>query len=136
MPSYPQPSDISVKIIALEESALNEWNRGNPSGYLDVSTDNVRYFDPYLDRPLDGLQELKEYFEPVRGQIHGRYEMFNVKVQAASEIAVLSYNLIAYVGDETVKWNCTQVYRLTKNDQWKIIQTHWSFIKPELKAVP
>lgn len=134
IPSYPQPADISAKIIALEESALDEWNRGNPSGYLDISAIDVVYFDPYLERPLHGLHELKDYFEPIRGQINGRYEMFNVKVQSTSEIAVLTFNLIAYVGDETVKWNCTQVYRFEKNSQWRIIQTHWSFIKPELKA--
>ena len=133
MLSYP-PSDVSAKIIALEQLALNEWNRGNPNGYLDLSADDVIYFDPYLERPLHGLHELKQYFEPVRGQIHGRYEMFNIEVQSASEIAVLAFNLIAYVGDETTKWNCTQVYRLTKNNKWKIIQTHWSFIKPELKT--
>jgi ketosteroid isomerase-like protein len=48
-------------------------------------------------------------------------------------MAVLTFNLFSYVGDKASKWNCTEVYRLEKNGHWKIIQTHWSFIKHNLK---
>jgi len=40
--------------------------------------------------------------------------------------------LISYTGEIEYKWNCTEVYRLD-NDGWKIIQTHWSFTKPDIK---
>jgi ketosteroid isomerase-like protein len=133
--SYSQSAiaETSAKIIALEKAALDKWNQGDPGGYIDLSADDVVYFDPYLEQRLDGLQALKNYYEPIRGQINARYEMLNPKVQLVNEMAVLTFNLISYEGEKVLKWNCTEVYRLEKNDQWKIVQTHWSFIKPELK---
>lgn len=134
--SYSQNASelISAKIIGLEKkAALDQWNQGNPSGYLDLSAEDVVYFDPYLDQRLDGLQALKNYYEPIRGKIKARYEMLNPKVQLVNEMAVLTFNLVSYEGEKIIRWNCTEVYRLERNDHWKIIQTHWSFIKPELK---
>jgi len=56
--------------------------------------------------------------------------MFHPKVVATTKMAVLTFNLDSYEGDKVYKWNCTEVYRLEPNGQWKIVQTHWSFIKP------
>ncbi len=126
-------TDLSATIIALEKSALKKWNNGDPGGYLDISAAEVVYFDPYTEQRLDGLESLKKYYEPIKGQIRARYEMLNPKVQATSDMAVLTFNLYSYEGDRVVKWNCTEVYRLENGGNWKIIQTHWSFIKPELK---
>lgn len=127
-------SDLSLTIIALEKSALEKWNNGDPGGYLDASADDVVYFDPFTELRVDGLEALKKYYEPIKGQVHvSRYEMLNPKVQAVNEMAVLTFNLFSYEGGNVYKWNCTEVYRLEKSGQWKIIQTHWSFIKPELK---
>ncbi|MCW5911357.1 MAG: nuclear transport factor 2 family protein [Cyclobacteriaceae bacterium] len=131
--SFSQTTDtgISETIIALEKAALEKWNQGDPGGYLNLSADDVTYFDPYTDHRLDGLEALKIYYEPVKGQIHvSRYEMLNPKVTATNTMAVLTFNLHSYAGDNVSKWNCTEVYRLEPNGQWKIVQTHWSFIKP------
>ena len=79
-------ADLSATIIALEKSALEKWNRGDPSGYLDLSADDVAYFDPFTEHRLDGLEALKKYYEPIKGQIQdSKYEMFNPKVTATSE---------------------------------------------------
>ena len=135
MTSFSQSTNLvlSENIVALEKSALEKWNRGDPDGYLDLSADDVVYFDPFTEQRLDGLDALKKYYDAIRGKINGRYEMFNTKVQSVKEMAVLTFNLFSYEGSKVVKWNCTEVYRHEKNGQWKIIQTHWSFIKPELK---
>lgn len=127
-------TDVSETIIALEKSALKKWNQGDPGGYLDISATDVVYFDPYTEQRLDGLENLRKYYEPIKGQVFAsRYEMLNPKVQATSDMAVLTFNLYSYESDREVKWNCTEVYRLEDDKYWKIIQTHWSFIKPELK---
>lgn len=124
-------TDISETIIALEKEALEKWNQGDPSGYLDLSADSVTYFDPFTEQRLDGLANLTKYYEPIKGQIHvSKYEMLNPKVTATNDMAVLTFNLHSYEADKVCKWNCTEVYRLEPNRQWKIVQTHWSFIKP------
>ena len=123
--------DISDAIIALEKGALEKWNRGDPNGYLEISADDVTYFDPFTEQRLDGLKALKQYYEPIKSQVHvSRYEMFNPNVTSTNNMAVLTFNLNSYEGDKVYKWNCTEVYRLETNGQWKIVQTHWSFIKP------
>ncbi len=132
--SYSQTTntDISETIIALEKGALEKWNHGDPSGYLDLSADDVTYFDPSLEKRLDGLDSLKKYYEPVKGQINvSRYEMLNPKVTATNNMAVLTFNLHSYIDNKVSEWNCTEVYRLESDGQWKIVHTHWSsFIKP------
>jgi len=136
MTSFSQTTneDVCETIIALEKSALEKWNQGDPSGYLDLSADEVVYFDPFTEKRLDGLEALKKYYEAIKGQVHvSKYEMLNPKVQAVNEMAVLTFNLFSYEGDKVNKWNCTEVYLLEKSGQWKIIQTHWSFIRPDLK---
>ena len=125
-------TDISQTIIALEERALEKWNQGDPSGYLDLSAEDVTYFDPFLEQRLEGLDSLKKYYEPVKGQIDvSKYEMLNPKVTAMKDMAVLTFTLHSYKSDNISKWNCTEVYRLESDGQWKIIHTHWSnFMKP------
>jgi hypothetical protein len=41
-------------------------------------------------------------------------------------MAVLTFNLFSYIGNDVSKWNCTEVYRLECDGQWKIVHTHWS----------
>lgn len=121
-------TDISDTIIALEKGALEKWNQGDPSGYLDLSSDDVTYFDPSLEQRLDGLDNLRKYYEPIRGLSHvSKYEMLNTKVAATNDMAVLTFNLHSHIDDKVSKWNCTEVYRLEQNGKWKIVQTHWSF---------
>lgn len=120
-------TDLSETIIALEKRALEKWNHGDPDGYLDLSADDVTYFDPSLEKRLDGLDNLKKYYEPVKGQVNvSRYEMLYPKVTATNDMAVLTFNLNSYVADKVYKWNCTEVYRLEQDGQWKIVHTHWS----------
>jgi ketosteroid isomerase-like protein len=124
-------TSISETIIALEKEALEKWNQGNPNAYLDISANDVNYFDPFNELRLDGLEKLKQYYEPIKGQVHvSRYEMVNPKVTATNDMAVLTFNLYSFEGSEASKWNCTEVYRLEPGGQWKIVHTHWSFIKP------
>ncbi len=135
MPSYAQEHDsISRLIIGMEKSALERWNQGDPSGFLEISANDVVYFDPMRDQRLDGLDQLTPLYEKIRGKIRAeKYEMINPKVQAVDSMAVLTYNLISYSGESQHKWNCTEVYRLEKDGRWRIIQTHWSFTNLNIK---
>ena len=58
------------------------------------------------------------------------FDMIRPVVQVAQNIAVLTFNLDSYLSDKVIKWNCTEVYKRNPDNQWKIIQTHWSYVKP------
>lgn len=120
---------IPVKILAMEKTALDRWGQGDPSGFLEISASDVVYFDPSLDRRLDGLNALTNLYESIRGRIFiDRYELVNPKVQVYGDCAILTYNYVGYNGDKIYKWNCTEVYRCQQG-RWEIIQTHWSLTK-------
>jgi len=123
----------------MEKTALERWNNGDPSGFLEISAEDVVYFDPMTERRLDGHGELTELYESLRGKIRAnRYEMIHPLVQATDSMAVLTLNLISWTDDTEHAWNCTEVYRLENDGKWKSIQTHWSLTQslPALSFLP
>lgn len=128
---------IEEKIIAMEVAALEEWNQGNPSGYLSIYAPDITYFDPFQEKRFDGLEKMTVFYESLRGQGHVEsYEMIDPVVQVTDKMAVLTYNLNSYDGKTTYRWNCTEVYRLEDDGNWKIVHNHWSFIKPLEMKLP
>ena len=129
MRSAPDPT--AEEIIRLEKAALERWGSGDPSGFLELSAEDVVYFDPFLDRRLDGFGALQAHYESIRGQVHvDRFELVNPHVQVAGEAAVLTFNYLSFnEGAVSSRWNCTEVFRRT-GSAWKLIQTHWSITHP------
>ena len=85
------------------------------------------YFDPYLEKRIDGLEALTQYYRGIWGQVRfDRFELLNPCVQVGGELAVLTFNYVSYTGEKESRWNCTEVYRHNYG-HWKIIQTHWSY---------
>lgn len=124
-------NDKKADIIALEKQALEQWNNGNPDGFINLSADDVIYIDPAFQYKLEGKKALEDYYNSIRGKIKiDKYKMINPVVQLSSEIAVLTYNYEAHRDGMIFKMNCTDVYRLYPQNQWKIIHTHWSFVQP------
>lgn len=125
-------SDVNIAstIIKLECDALDKWGKGDPSGFLEICAPDVVYFDPELDRRIDGLEALTRYYENIRGKVFfNRFELLNPVVQVVGAAAVLTFNYVSYIADgKTRPWNCTEVYRLSQN-KWRIIQTHWSYTR-------
>jgi len=123
--------DIKTTIIALEKQALKLWNNGNPDGFLELSSDDVVYFDPAFEEKFEGKNALEEYYNSFRGKNKiDSYEMIKPTVQIASESAVLAYDYEARREGQIYRMHCTEVYMLDSSGQWKIIHTHWSFILP------
>ena len=129
-------------IIARERGALDRWAAGNPDGFLDSYATDITYFDPTTDKRLEGRDVMKSRLEPARGKFKiDRFEIVDPKVQREGDVAVLTYNLLNYSrqpdGSEKagVRWNATSVYRRT-GSVWKVIHSHWSFLKPQLKDTP
>jgi ketosteroid isomerase-like protein len=135
MTATTQATDVAQTIIGMERAALERWGRGDPSGFLEISADDVVYFDPYQPRRLNGLAELRELYESIRGQVQiARFDLINPVVQAVDDMAVLTFNYVAEGTNEvTSRWNCTEVYRLD-GGTWRIIQTHWSITEPDMRS--
>ena len=124
---------IEETIIALEKAAMDAWNNGDPSPFLGLYSKDFTYFDPAHEKRLDGWNRIKELYESMRGKVKmDRFEMVNPIVQSTNTMAVLTYNLHSYSGEMLWKENCTEVYRLEENNEWKIIHSHFSITKPSI----
>lgn len=116
----------SDRIISMEKGALARWCRGDPSGFLEISAPDVVYFDPFQATRIDGLPALAAYYESLRETVSAeRWELSRPLVQFAGAAAVLTFQFTSW-GGQTVRWNCTEVYRRDP-EGWRIIQTHWAF---------
>ena len=134
--------DVARHIISLERSALDRWIRADPDGYLSLYAKEATYFDPFREKRVDGLDDLKARMAAMRGITlpftEPRYDMIDPVVHVEGNTAVLTFNLVNYgkpsgCAEETVlaRWNATEVYRKMGGD-WRIIHTHWSFTQPQL----
>ena len=122
---------IKATIIALEKQALELWNKGNPDGFLELSSDDVIYFDPVFEEKFAGKKALEEHYNGFRGKSQiDSYEMIEPVVQVTAEIAVLMYDYEARGGGNIYRMHCTEVYKSDASGKWKIIHTHWSFVMP------
>ena len=130
-------------VIALERGALDRWGKGDPEGYFAIMAPDQTYFDPTTAKRIDGQAALRELIAPFAGKIRiEKIEMIDPKVQRSGDLAVLTFNLVSSGAQMdggpkgTVRWNATEVYQ-RRNGSWKIVHSHWSYVKPALKeALP
>ena len=116
------------EVVALERAALERWGKGDPGGFLEICAPDVVYFDPSLERRIDGLAALTRYYEGLWGTVSfQRFELINPQVQVVGDAAILTFNYASYgAAGVPSRWNCTEVFR-READVWRIIQTHWSY---------
>jgi len=126
-------------IIAMERAALDRWGAGDPQGYLEIMAPEVTYFDPVQERRVDGLPAMTALLVSWTGKIKvDHYDMVSPMVQQHGDVALLTFNLVSYRrrADGTehaiAHWNSTEVYARV-NGTWRIVHSHWSFVKPDLK---
>jgi ketosteroid isomerase-like protein len=127
-----EPEKTAIEIIALERAALDRWGSGDPDGFLEISAEDVVYFDPFQPRRLNGIAELRALYDTIRGKIRvDRYELIDPKVQVDGNVAVLTFNYVSRGSEGEMRWNTTEVYRREARG-WRIIHTHWSLTQPKL----
>jgi len=105
---------------------------------VEISAEDITYVDPGLTSPILGLGDYKAYMKQVEGKVHYQgSEFIDPRVVIVGEAAVLSYNYrsseLAPEGTilSQTPWNATEVY-FRRDGQWRIVHTHWSFIKHKL----
>jgi len=125
---------IAQKVITMERVALDRWGKGDPSGFLEITEDDVSYFDPFQERRLDGLAALTVLYEQIRGKVRiDRAEVIDPRVQIIGDVGILTFQFVSQGSEGKMYWNSTEVYRCT-GESWKIVHTHWSFTKPDREA--
>jgi ketosteroid isomerase-like protein len=124
--------NVAETIVELERAALERWGQGDPGGFLEISAPGVSYFDPFIERRLDGLAALRSMYDQIRGKIHiDRFEIIEPCVQVAGDVAVLTFRFQSHGSGGSMHWNTTEVYQRDENG-WRIIHTHWAFHRPRL----
>lgn len=132
--SKPAPSPVMQQVLAKERAALDRWGKGDPGGYLEIYASDATYFDPGVEKRVDGLDALASYLGPFKGKIKvPSYDIVDPKVQSSGDLAVFTFNIVNHDAQGKVmnRWNVTEVYRRLGGD-WKIIHSHFSLTKPEL----
>lgn len=126
-------------VVAMERTALDRWGKGDPQGYLEIMADEVTYFDPMQEKRVDGGDAMRKLLAPLAGTIKvSRFDMIDPRVQQHGDSALLTFNLVSYVaqpdGQEraVARWNSSELYA-RMDGQWRIVHSHWSYVKPELK---
>ena len=117
--------------LALERAALARWCRGDPGGFVEISDDEVSYFDPFVARRIDGRTALAAYYAGLAGQISEiAWEVIDPMVTDIGDVAILSYRCRSW-GERgaMVSWNCTEVFR-RRPEGLRLIHTHWSLTAP------
>jgi len=130
------------EIVALERAALDRWVRLDPQGYLDLDAPDITYFDPQREKRLDGIEAMKAMVAPIKDIklpfTNPRYDMIGPHLQTHGDVALLTFNLVSYgtfpgKGEIVVaRWNSSEVYARLQG-KWRIIHSHWSYTKPDLK---
>lgn len=127
-------------VVAMERAALDRWGKGDPQGYLEIMANEVTYFDPMQEKRMDGLEAMRKMLAPITGKVKvSRFDMIGPKVQHHGDAALLTFNLVSYVaqpdGKEraVARWNSSELYARV-DGQWRIVHSHWSYTKPELKV--
>lgn len=122
------------EIFALEQGAMERWRVGDPFGWSEISTEDVIYIDPGLTKPIQGLEEYREYLRGIKGKVHYQgSEFIDPKiVMVGEDAAVLSYNYcssrdLPEGGVAKTPWNTTEIY-FRRDSRWQIVHSHWSFV--------
>lgn len=128
-------------VLAHERAALERWGRGDPDGFNSITALEYTYFDPSLERRLEGREALRAHVEPVRGRIRvGRWVFVEPRVQRAGTLAVLTFDLTSYTVQEDGSeaqgafWHSTEVYHEVEG-RWELVSTHWSYTPSWLKTL-
>jgi len=121
--------ELANHIIDLETKALERWGNGDPTGFLEITADDISYFDPFIESRINEKAGLADLYEPIKGQVKiNESRIIDPRVQVYGEIAILTFRFESKGSEGSMLWNTTEVFR-KMNDTWKIVHTHWALPK-------
>ena len=114
------------EVLALERASMDGWLKGDSGPMLAAADPDITLFHVMTDQRLEGIAAVKELYSPYAGRpLFDSYQIENPKVQAGSDMAILTYRLVTHNGDVVRKWNATEVYQ-EKKAGWRVIHSHFS----------
>jgi ketosteroid isomerase-like protein len=128
---------ILGELMTLEAAAMDRWRKGDVRGFIELSAPGVTYFDTGTPQRINGRDALSAEYRLREGKIF--YEVMDFIepwVLELGDMAVLFYRFLSTRLNpdgsvaSRVPWNCTEVFE-RMGGSWKIIHTHWSFIRGE-----
>jgi len=125
------------EVMALESAAMERWRQGDPWGFIEISAPEATYFDTGTPQRINGREALKAEYAQREGKVfYDVMDFIDPKVQVCGELAVLAYRFLSTWLNSNgsvshrIPWNCTEVFKRTAG-QWRIVHTHWSYIRGE-----
>lgn len=135
--SFGSPEDPTndVSVLEVERGWLDRWTNGDTAAYLERCADDVRYFDSFLGRWIDGASALRPHLEQLRGRtVVDSYEIEDPRLTSLGDTANLTYIWVGKRGDRCFRFAVSDLYRRTR-DGWRIVQGLWASIPAEDSAV-
>lgn len=128
---------LADHLIALEKSALDKWFKGDTSGYETLwSERSFTYFDAVVTERVDDYETIKEFLKSIDGKLFAdSYDFRHPRIQAVKDMAVLTYQLYSKTNLIDMEYNVIEVFQ-KEDDNWKVIHSTWSFIRPMDKKFP
>ncbi len=123
---------LARRIIALEKAALDKWFKGDTSGYAELwSKRDFSYFDSVVEKRVDDYAAIAETLKGIDGKLHAdSYDFCSPRVQFGNDMAVLTYQLFAKTNLLDMEYNCIEVFKKEEEENWRVIHSTWSFIRP------
>lgn len=130
--NYTEERKLAEHIIGLEKVALDKWFNGDTSGYKQLwSKRSFTYFDAVVEKRVDDHATIAEFLKTIDGKLFAdSYDFRNPRVQIGNDMAVLTYQLFAKTTLIDMEYNCIEVYQKEDEDQWRVIHSTWSVIRP------
>ena len=119
-------AETGRELIAMERASMEGWLKGDSGPMLAASDPDITLFHVMTPQRLDGSAAVKALYQPYAGRpLFDSYQMENPKVQAGSDMAVLTYRLVTHNGYTVRTWNATEVFQ-KKKAGWRVIHSHFS----------
>lgn len=128
----PEQAELAAHIIKCERDALDKWFKGDISGYRELwSRTSFTYFDGDNPERVDDHDTIGRFLDGLAGKLFAdRYDFRNPRVQFGSDMALLTFQLYADTNLIDMRYNCVELYQKEGDDQWRVIHSTWSFIRP------
>lgn len=123
---------LAEQLIDMEKAALDKWFKGDSMGYRALwSKRSFSYFDAVCENRIDNHADISKFVQQVvDGKLYAdSYDMRNARVQAGSDMAVLTYQLYAKTTLIDMRYNCIEVFQY-EEDGWHVVHSTWSIIRP------
>jgi len=117
---------VERELLAIERASMDGWLKGDSGPMLAASDPDITLFHVMTEQRVEGIAAVKELYAPYAGRpLFDSYQIENPKVQAAGDMAILTYRLATLNGGVARKWNATEVYQ-KKKAGWRVIHSHFS----------